>query len=285
MIFVPIGPAEQGIGFVEGLGARSGFGDDWLRIWGLKFVMDGGVAGAAMDEPFADNPGYTGHLNWDPDEMSKIVSYALAQGWKVATHAVGDRSVRTLLDVYEQALAQNPGTPVGSLVIEHAFLVDDVQRRRAIRLGVAITVQHQLLYTNGAEILRSWGEERASRVMPLRSWLENGAMIAAGSDAANPFDPMLNVWGFATRQTKDVGVQGADEAVDVRTALELYTRAGAQLVGEESQQGSLEPGLRADIVAFRQDPLEVAVDALPTLKPVLTMVGGKAAYDAEGLLG
>ena len=113
MILVPIGTAEEGKAFVAGLGARSGFGDDWLRIWGLKFVMDGGVAGAALEQPFANDPSNTGHINWDPDAMAPTVSYALAHGWKVATHVVGDRTLRIMLDVYEQALAENPGTPPG----------------------------------------------------------------------------------------------------------------------------------------------------------------------------
>ena len=84
MILVPIGSAEEDEAFVAGLGARSGFGDHWLRLWGLKFVMDGVVAGAGMEEPFANNPGSTGHINWDPDAMAPIVSYAIANGWKVA---------------------------------------------------------------------------------------------------------------------------------------------------------------------------------------------------------
>jgi predicted amidohydrolase YtcJ len=284
MILVPVGTAEEGEAFVAGLGARSGFGDDWLRLWGLKFVMDGGVAGAGMEEPFANDPRSTGHINWDPDAMAPIVSYAIANGWKVATHAVGDRTVRTMLDVYERALAENPGTPAGTLVIEHAFLANAEQRARAVRMGVAITVQHSLFYTNSADVLASWGQQRTSRVMPVRSWLADGAMIAAGTDSVFPFDPMLNIWGFATRQTKDAGVQGPGEAIDVETALRLYTRAGARLSGEQTRLGALEPGMLADVVAYRRDPLEIPIDELPGLQPAFTIVGGLPAHDPQGLI-
>jgi predicted amidohydrolase YtcJ len=208
MILVPISTANEGQAFVAGLRARSGFGDDWLRIWGLKFVMDGGVAGAGLEQPFANDPANTGHINWDPDAIAPIVSYAIANGWKVATHVVGDRTLRVLLDVYERALAENPDTPRGRLVIEHAFLANAEQRARAVRMGVAITVQHSLFYANSADMLISWGEERASKVMPVRSWLRDGAEIAAGTDAAAPFDPMLNVWGSRPARRETPGFRG-----------------------------------------------------------------------------
>ena len=95
---------------------------------------------------------------------------------------------------------------------------------------------------------------------------------------------MLNVWGFATRRTNDAGIQGPDEAIDVTTALELYTRAGARLTGEAERLGAVEPGMLADLVAYRGDPLEVPVDQLPTLKPAFTIVGGLPAHDPDGVL-
>src|SRR5499427_7619467 len=60
------------IALIDGLGARSGFGDDWLRIWGLKFVMDGGTEGAALEQPYASDPGNSGHLDWDPAVMTRV---------------------------------------------------------------------------------------------------------------------------------------------------------------------------------------------------------------------
>jgi predicted amidohydrolase YtcJ len=237
-----------------------------------------------MEQPFANNPSWTGHLNWDPDEMTEVVSHALARHWKVATHAVGDRTVRTVLDVYERALEQNPGTPPGTLVVEHAFLADQTQRARAIALGISITVQHPLLYVNGKEILESWGPERAAAVMPVRSWLEEGATVAAGTDTVRPFDPMLNVWGMVTRGTKDVGVQGADHAVDQYTAIELYTSAGTRLTGEAERRGTLEPHRLADFVAYRADPVTARVDDLPSLTPAITCVGGRGVHDPDKLL-
>lgn len=85
---------DQAIALISGLGARSGFGDDWLRIWGLKMVLDGGVEGAALEEPYADDPANFGHLNWDPAALTRVCTEAARSGWKIGTHAVGDRAVR-----------------------------------------------------------------------------------------------------------------------------------------------------------------------------------------------
>ena len=84
--------ADQASALIHGLGARSGFGDDWLRIWGLKFVMDGGVEGGAMEQPYAGDPGNSGHLNWEPAAMTTVCADAVRRGWRIGTHAAGDRA-------------------------------------------------------------------------------------------------------------------------------------------------------------------------------------------------
>lgn len=170
----PTGSASDRIRQVEGFGVRSGFGDDWLRLWGLKFVLDGGPEGGALETPYASAPTYTGHLNWDPEDMVAVANAAVKRGWKLGTHAIGDRAVRTLLDVYERVIQANPGLPPGTLVIEHAFLADAAQRARAIRLGVWVTVQHPLLYALGGSLVRLWGPERTRQIMPVKAWLDEG---------------------------------------------------------------------------------------------------------------
>src|SRR5262249_28160851 len=135
---------DEAINFVRGLGVRSGFGDERLRIWGLKFVLDGGVEGGALEAPYANNPANSGHLNWDPAEMTRVCIDAVRRGWRIGTHAAGDRAVRTLLDIYEGVAAAVGPRPPWTLVIEHALLSDATQRERAVRGGFGITVQHAL---------------------------------------------------------------------------------------------------------------------------------------------
>ena len=286
MLLVDSGASlEERMSYIEGLGMRSGFGDDRLRVWGLKFVLDGGVAGAALNDPYADEPTNRGHLNWDPDELYSVMSAAVRSGWKVATHAVGDRSVVTLLDTYERIVGASPDLPRGTLVIEHGFLAGREQRARAIRLGVAVTVQHQLLYNYAGELRERWGERRTAQVMPVRSWLQEGALVAGGTDAAKPFHTMLSLWGFVTRGTRDAGVQGPDQRLDPDTALALNTAAGAQLLGESDRLGTIQAGRLADVVALTADPITTQIDSLRSIEPALTLLAGRPTHDPQSLLG
>jgi predicted amidohydrolase YtcJ len=273
--------SDAAIAMIEGLGARSGFGDDWLRIWGLKFVLDGGVEGAAMEQPYANDPTHNGHLNWDPAAMIHVCVQAIKRGWRIGTHAVGDRAVQTLLDVYDSVVAQTGPVPPWTLVIEHAMFTDGAQRARAVGAGFGVTVQYPVLWNMASEMLVTWGPERTRQITPLDLWLAADADLAAGSDIVRPFNPMTNVWGMITRGTKSAGVQGPEHAIDVETALRLYTMGTARLNHEEDRLGSVTPGKLADLVAYPLDPLTAETDDLEDLTPAFTVIGGSPAHDPE----
>ena len=273
---------EPGSVSIDSVGGDGG----GLGIWGLKLGMDGGVEGGFLCEPYANNPAFRGHAFWEPDDFGQVVEHAVGRGWRVGCHAVGDCAVRRVLDAYEQVALRHPGLPPGTLVIEHAFLADATVRARAVRLGVGITVQHPLLYSLGGNLVRYWGPDRAGQVMPVRAWVDEGALIAAGSDCnVSFFDPLLSIWGLVTRGTRTVGVQGPEYRVDTYTAIELYTAAGGRLLREDRDVGILAPGAFADVVGFRADLLDCPVDDLPSQQPALTLVGGRPVHDPDGLLG
>jgi predicted amidohydrolase YtcJ len=272
---------DAAVALIDGLGARSGFGDDWLRIWGLKFVMDGGAEGAALEQPYINDPGNSGHLNWDPAVMTRVCAEAAGRGWRIGTHAVGDRAMRTLLDVYEAVAAQVGPLPPWTLVIEHGMLSDAAQRDRAVRGGFNVTVQHPVLWNMGSEMLETWGPERTRRVNPIDQWLAAGADLAAGTDIVRPFNPMTNVWGMVTRGTKSAGIQGPEHAISVGSALELYTMGTARLNHEQGRLGSITPGKLADLVGYPLDPLGADPDDLAELTPAFTIAGGRATHDPD----
>jgi predicted amidohydrolase YtcJ len=146
--------ADQAIALISGLGARSGFDDDWLRIWGLKMVLDGGVEGAALEQPYANDPANFGHLNWDPPALTRVCTEAVRRGWKIGTHAVGDRAVRTLLDVYEAVLAQT-GAPA------------------------AVDADHRACPAGRCRRARARGTRRLRHYRPARDPVEHGQRDAA----------------------------------------------------------------------------------------------------------
>ncbi len=235
-----------------------------------------------LSEPHEHDPSSHGILYIERDVLQQAVEHAVERGWEVGCHAVGDVAVETVLDAYEAVLRRHTFLRPGALVIEHAMIAPHRLRRRAIDLGVGISVHPPIQYAFGSDILECWGSERAASASPV-DWVNEGALVAAGSDGnVPPWDPLLAIWMLVTRGTKVAGVQGADQGVDVRTAFSLYTVAGARLLGEDTWRGPLAPGRRADLIAFRRDPLKCDVDDLPALSPVFTLVGGRPVFDPEG---
>lgn len=253
--------------------------DPWLRVWGVKFLLDGGLEAGATEEPYAGRPDFRGLLLWEPDALAEAVERVVRRGWRVGTHAFGDRAVRVLLDVYERVLARNPGLPPRSLVIEHGGLAPAGQRARAVALGVPVTVQQPLLHDTAEVAAGHWGAERVAGLFPVREWLDDGAEVTAGSDfPVGPYGAMRSVWGLATRQTV-AGVRGPEHAITVDEAITLHTTAAARFLGEDDR-GTLTPGMLADLTVWPADPRTLPSGELRDLAPLLTVVGGRVTHDA-----
>jgi predicted amidohydrolase YtcJ len=272
---------DDSLALIDQLEPFRTLGDAWLRFWGLKFVMDGGVNGGAVETPYTSDPTNRGHLNWDPDEMSTVMAHAVRQGWRIGTHAAGDRAVRVVLDVYEAVIKAAGGVAPGTLVIEHALLAPADQRARAISMGIPITVQHALLWNMATEMVDTWGPDRTAEVNPLDEWIAEGAQLAVGTDIVRPLNPLLSVWGMATRQTRSAGVQGPRHVIPRDRAIELYTTGPAGLDGEADVRGVVLPGYAADLVGYDRDPFEARIDELQELTPAFTMVGGRVTHDRD----
>lgn len=255
--------------------------DPWLRVWGVKFAFDGGLEAGATEEPYACDHAFSGTLTWAPDALAEAVDAVVRRGWRVGTHAYGDRAVRVLLDVYERVLHNNPGLPAGTLVMEHGGLAGPEQRARAVALGIPVTIQQPLLHDT-AEVEREfWGPARVAALFPARGWLDQGALVSAGSDfPVGQFGAMRSVWGLTTRQTV-IGVQGPEHAITYDEAVALHTTLAARLHGEEHVRGTLTPGRLADLTVWDQDPARCPSDALGDLNPTHTLVGGRFVHSPE----
>jgi predicted amidohydrolase YtcJ len=268
---------------LEAQGMRPDAGDDWCRLWGLKMVMDGGVENGALDEGYAGRPDFRGELFWDPARMAEAIGVAVRRGWRVGTHAFGDRAITAVLDAYETVLERHPGLPLGTLVLEHGGLARPGQRARAIRLGIPVTVQHPLLSSLAPALCQEWGQERTADIFPLRSWLAEGATLAAGSDyPIGGYDAMAGVHGMVTRTTA-AGVLGPEHAISRAEAVRLHTADAARLLGESDRRGTLTPGHYADLVGYGVDPLTCPVDELLGLRPEFTVVGGRVMHGCPEL--
>jgi predicted amidohydrolase YtcJ len=252
--------------------------DPWLGVWGVKFILDGGLEAGATEEPYACDHTFSGTLTWEPAALAEAVEAVVRRGWRVGTHAYGDRAVRVLLDVYEQVLDRNPGLPPGTLAMEHGGLAGAEQRARAVSLGIPVTIQQPLLHDLAEAETDFWGPERVARLFPAREWLDQGALVAAGSDfPVGRFGAMRSVWGLTTRQTV-IGIQGPEHAITYDEAVALHTVNAARLLGEDHLRGTLTTGRFADLTIWDQEPADAADDILRDLNPTHAIIGGRLVH-------
>ena len=254
---------------------RPGDGDAGLRLWGLKFGLDGGVEAAALHEPYAERPDYYGELLWDRAALIDALTIATRRGWPVGTHAFGDRAIALVLDAVRAVRDRIGSLPHGALVMEHGGLIG-AHIAEAVDLGVHITVQQPLLDGLAEALVAEWGTDRVADLFPLRELIDAGAWISAGTDhPIGPVDPLRAVHGMLTRKTP-AGILGARHAIDRAEAFQLYTTAGAQLLG--GLTGTLVPGAAADLVGYPADPLTCPPEQLLTLSPAFTVVNGRLVH-------
>jgi hypothetical protein len=195
------GSTDAYLDSLEAQDIRPGAGDARLRLWGLKFVLDGGVEAAALQQPYADRPGYHGELMWTGPELTAALAACARRGWPVGTHAMGDRAVSLLLTAIGDAGQQASPLPPGTLVVEHGGLIAG-RIADAVSLGAHVTVQQALLAGLGPAFLNAWGPDRTAALFPWRELLDAGAWISAGTDhPIGPLDPLRAIHGMTTRLT------------------------------------------------------------------------------------
>jgi predicted amidohydrolase YtcJ len=259
--------------------------DAYLRLTGVKVFVDGRIADAAISG--GAGPDHTGAepFRMPPEDLWAIVAESLARGTGAACHAVGDRAVRTVLEVYERALAAGLAADPRQLTVEHALNCTPETIRRLAASGVGVSTHPGIVYEFADEVRRYWGGENSARAAPVRDMVSAGVQVAAGSDGdVPPFDPMRNIWFMVTRTGRTGGPIGPDQAVARSLAFDLYTRRGAALLGVAERRGELRPGMDADLAAFATDPLSCPATALPDTEVVLTLLAGRPVHDPAGLM-
>ncbi len=265
--------------------ARVGRGDQWLRIGGLKGFMDGSLGShtAAFFEPFTDTPADRGFFVNDPADMASWIGAADAEGLQVMVHAIGDRAISVLLDIYADTEAAN-GPKDRRFRIEHAQHIhpDDIARFAALDVIASMQPYHAI--DDGRWADRVIGPERAKTTYAFRSLLDAGARVAFGSDwfVAPPI-PLMGVYAAVTRRTLDDANPAGwvpEQKISVEEALTAYTRTAAYASFEEGEKGSLAPGKLADLVLLDQDVTTVAPERIREVRVLRTIVGGRSKFEA-----
>ncbi|WP_342362633.1 amidohydrolase [Terrarubrum flagellatum] len=257
-------------------------GDEWVRIGGIKLLVDGGFEGGLMSKPFAGPYGkggtFFGLMVVPKADFTRVVRAINDAGWRATTHAVGDAGLDQVLEAYEAANADHP-LAGKRWAVEHLFVSRPEQLERMKKLDLALSVQDHL-YLAAPALKNYLGAERASQVTPVKTYLDAGFLVVGGTDSpVVPFNPFWELYHFLTRDTISDGVYGANERVPSREELlRMITINYARLTGEADIKGSITPGKLADFAVLSDDLLTVAEKRIPQMKAMLTYVGGKEAY-------
>jgi predicted amidohydrolase YtcJ len=257
-----------------------------LAVRAIKIVADGalGSRGAAMLEPYVDEPGSQGLLTTPPEEIYAQTVAASKAGFQTAVHAIGDRANRIVLDTFERVQREVPGSRALRMRVEHAQILDAKEIPRFAALGVIASMQATHATSDmpwvPARIGRARMEEGA---YVWRKILATGAVIANGSDfPVEEPDPMRGLYAAITRQdASGLPRDGwmADQRMTRQEALVSFTRSAAFAAHAESLTGSLEAGKLADLVVISSDIMRVPAHDILETSVRMTVVGGELVYE------
>jgi len=263
----------------------AGPGDDWIRTAGVKGFVDGslGSTTALMFEPYRDAPSTRGLFVTPEDSLRRWISAADSAGLQVVVHAIGDRANALLLDIFD-SVAKAHGPRDRRFRIEHAQHLRASDIPRFASLGVIPSMQPYHAADDGRWAAKRIGPELIRGTYAFRSLLDAGARLAFGSDwYVAPLDPRLGLQAAVTRQTLDGRNPGGwvpEQKITLDEALRAYTSTNAYGVFAESTRGILKAGYRADFVVFDRDLTSSAPDSIGKAMVLLTVVGGKIAFES-----
>lgn len=282
-------PVEDEVARLSGLGVRSGFGDDRLRLGPVKIFLDGGgsLGTAYLREPWPGRCGDHGQLLLDPDSMRAVASGLAAHGWSLGVHAVGGGALDLLFDVLDHVDRVTPVTGLRCQAI-HAYLTPSERNMAdARRLGVTVATQPTMQEQFADRLIARLGRDTAAAATPLATWRRAGVRLAGGSDSpVTPFQPLRGVWQAVTRHHEPSGGPlGPAERIDVVSALRMYTTDAAYAAFNDHAVGVLRAGMRADWVALGADPTRCSPDEVRDLPVLATAVDGEIRHRAPELRG
>jgi predicted amidohydrolase YtcJ len=256
----------------------SGFGDEWIRVGGVKFVADGSASERTMrmSTPFVGTNDY-GILTMTQDQLHEAVDEAHAHNFQVGVHANGDVTIDMVLKAYERALAKWPD-PNRRHRIEHCTLVNPDLIRRIKASGVIPTPFWTYVYYHG-EKWKEYGDDKLAWMFAHKSFLDAGIPVPGASDyEPGPFEPLMAIQSMVTRKDYKGRVWGPSQKVTVDQALTIATINGAYASYEENIKGSIAAGKLADFVVLEKDPHDVAPDEIVNIKVNRTVIGGKTVF-------
>jgi predicted amidohydrolase YtcJ len=271
------------------LGLRRAFGSSWLRLGALKGYADGslGSTTAYFFEAYTDAPETHGLLSDEMqplDAMRERMVKADAAGLQLCVHAIGDRGISMILDLYADVTRTN-GERDRRLRIEHAQHVAPKDFARFAALHVIASMQPYHAIDDGRWAARRIGPERIKTTYAFRTFLDRGVRLAFGTDwSVAPLDPMQSIYAAVTRATLDGKNPDGwvpEQKITVKEAVEAYTLGSAYAEFQEKEKGTIAPGKLADLVILSADIFSIDPRAIKDVKAVTTIAGGRVVWDSS----
>jgi len=262
------------------LGIRSGFGDDYLKIRGIKMFVDGslGARTAWLTEPYNDAPATRGSQLIDEKTLEKLVCEVHDAGLQLAIHAIGDAAIDLVLQAYSKIRDLHEFRHR----IEHASVVRPDQISKVGGLGIPLVIQPHFVVTDWW-VLKRLGESRATWVYPFKTLIRSGIRLGVSTDSpVEPLNPWETVYAAITRgeyEGIDLFKYTPHEKLSLTEVLSSYTQGSAYVLGEENNIGTLEAGKFADFIVVDKDPYAVDEKTLREIKVLATYVGGVKVYE------
>jgi predicted amidohydrolase YtcJ len=262
----------------------AGRGDKWISTGGVKGFIDGSLGShtAAFIEPYTDLQTDTGLIVNSEEDLYRWISESDKAGLQVVIHAIGDRAINLLLNIYERVAGEN-GERDRRFRIEHSQHIAPGDIKRYAELKVIASMQPYHAIDDGRWAEEYIGPERIKTTYAFRSLIDSGATLAFGSDwFVAPATPLEGIYGAVTRRTLDgKNPEGwvPEEKITVEEALKAYTVNAAYASFEEDIKGSLEPGKLADFVVLDRDITSIDPVEIWDMKVWQTWVGGKKVFD------
>lgn len=261
-------------------------GDHFFSVSAIKTEVDGalGSFGAWLLRPYADKPNFTGQNTTTIEAVENIAALAVKHDLQLCVHAIGDRANREVLDIFERLLPNHPKKDKWRWRIEHAQHLDPQDIPRFKEMGVIASMQGIHCTSDAPFVVSRLGVERSEQgAYPWRSLLDNGVVVANGTDApVEDVSALASIYASVTRKRQDSGLEFFPEQSMTRyEALHSYTLGNAYAAFEEQDKGSLTKGKLGDVVILSNNLLTCAADSIPQTKVMMTIVGGEVKYVKE----
>ncbi len=279
--------------FISEYPMATGYGDDFLEIGPCKILADGsmGARTAALFEPYSDQVQNCGLMLYDEIELREYVMLAYQQGFQLAIHGIGDKTISKIIEIYAELIhleAEQKGINIKTAAanlrprIIHCQITNNQLLKSLAKWGIAVDVQPIFLNSDLHIAEARLGRERLKGAYAWKTMLNQGIRLAGSSDApVESYNPFAGIYAAVTRKDlQDFPSNGwlKDEKLSVEEAIKIFTYGSAYNSFKEKIKGSIEQGKLADFIIVDQNPIKVDPNKLKDIKVLATYVGGKEVF-------